>query len=100
MSGRSVFGLHMPGAHPRHSESAARHRRSGIKSGHGDAGAGAAAAIGAVAVRRITRPLRELNAMASKFSDGDLTARSAVTDPTETQTLAAPSSRRASAWTP
>ncbi|WAZ23106.1 HAMP domain-containing histidine kinase [Streptomyces cinnabarinus] len=48
----------------------------------------AAAAIGAVAARRITRPLRELNSMASKFSDGDLTARSPVTGPPETQTLA------------
>ncbi|MFK0106301.1 sensor histidine kinase [Streptomyces sp. NPDC091217] len=48
----------------------------------------AAAAIGAVAARRITRPLRELNSMASKFSDGDLTARSPVTGPAETQTLA------------
>lgn len=49
---------------------------------------GAAAAIGAVAARRITRPLRALNAMASRFSDGDLTARSPVTGPPETQTLA------------
>ncbi|MFJ3798435.1 sensor histidine kinase [Streptomyces sp. NPDC090088] len=48
----------------------------------------AAAAIGAVAARRITRPLRELNSMASKFSDGDLTARSPVTGPAETRTLA------------
>ncbi|MFF7469027.1 ATP-binding protein [Streptomyces sp. NPDC008092] len=48
----------------------------------------AAAAIGAVAARRITRPLRELNSMASRFSDGDLTARSPVTGPAETQTLA------------
>ncbi|NNN36963.1 HAMP domain-containing histidine kinase [Streptomyces sp. S3(2020)] len=48
----------------------------------------AAAAIGAFAARRITAPLRELNAMASKFSDGDLTARSPVTGPAETQTLA------------
>ncbi|MEU6373407.1 HAMP domain-containing sensor histidine kinase [Streptomyces sp. NPDC046909] len=48
----------------------------------------AAAAIGAIAARRITAPLRELNAMASKFSDGDLTARSPVTGPPETQTLA------------
>lgn len=48
----------------------------------------AAAAIGAYAARRITAPLRELNAMASKFSDGDLTARSPVTGPPETQTLA------------
>ncbi|MBW8816859.1 MAG: HAMP domain-containing histidine kinase, partial [Streptomyces sp.] len=48
----------------------------------------AAAAIGAYAARRITAPLRELNAMASKFGDGDLTARSPVTGPPETQTLA------------
>ncbi|MFD4502366.1 sensor histidine kinase [Streptomyces sp. NPDC058457] len=48
----------------------------------------AAAAIGAVAARRITRPLRELNSMASRFGDGDLTARSPVTGPAETQTLA------------
>ncbi|MDN3026393.1 HAMP domain-containing sensor histidine kinase [Streptomyces sp. S.PB5] len=48
----------------------------------------AAAAIGAFVARRITAPLRELNAMASKFSDGDLTARSPVTGPPETQTLA------------
>ncbi|GAA3800376.1 hypothetical protein GCM10022403_038340 [Streptomyces coacervatus] len=47
-----------------------------------------AALIGAVAARRITAPLRELNGMASKFSDGDLTARSPVTGPPETQTLA------------
>ncbi|MCX4763786.1 HAMP domain-containing histidine kinase [Streptomyces sp. NBC_01275] len=48
----------------------------------------AAAAIGAIAARRITAPLRALNSMASKFSDGDLTARSPVTGPQETQTLA------------
>ncbi|MFF7447360.1 MULTISPECIES: ATP-binding protein [unclassified Streptomyces] len=48
----------------------------------------AAAAIGAFAARRITAPLRELNAMASRFGDGDLTARSPVTGPPETQTLA------------
>ncbi|MGW0826665.1 HAMP domain-containing sensor histidine kinase [Streptomyces sp. NPDC002845] len=47
-----------------------------------------AALIGAVAARRLTRPLRQLNDMASKFSDGDLTARSPVTGPQETQTLA------------
>ncbi|MFG2023526.1 sensor histidine kinase [Streptomyces sp. NPDC048825] len=47
-----------------------------------------AAVIGAVVARRLTRPLRELNDMASKFSDGDLTARSPVTGPQETQTLA------------
>ncbi|KUL46818.1 sensor histidine kinase [Streptomyces regalis] len=49
---------------------------------------GVAAVIGAGAARRITRPLRQLNDMASKFSDGDLTARSPVTGPPETQTLA------------
>lgn len=38
--------------------------------------------------RRLTRPLRQLNDMASRFSDGDLTARSPVTGPQETQTLA------------
>ncbi|MER6955742.1 HAMP domain-containing sensor histidine kinase [Streptomyces sp. NPDC000618] len=48
----------------------------------------AAAAIGAVVARRITRPLRQLNDMATKFSDGDLTARTPVTGPPETQTLA------------
>lgn len=47
-----------------------------------------AAGIGAIAARRLTRPLRQLNDMASKFSDGDLTARSPVTGPQETQTLA------------
>ncbi|MEV1080521.1 HAMP domain-containing sensor histidine kinase [Streptomyces sp. NPDC050211] len=47
-----------------------------------------AAVIGAAAARRITRPLRQLNDMARKFSDGDLTARSTVTGPSETQTLA------------
>ncbi|MBR8642945.1 HAMP domain-containing histidine kinase [Streptomyces tuirus] len=49
---------------------------------------GVAAVIGVVAARRLTRPLRQLNDMASKFSDGDLTARSLVTGPPETQTLA------------
>ncbi|WP_371670091.1 HAMP domain-containing histidine kinase [Streptomyces sp. NBC_00289] len=47
-----------------------------------------AAGIGAVVARRLTRPLRQLNDMASRFSDGDLTARSPVTGPHETQTLA------------
>jgi two-component system OmpR family sensor kinase len=47
-----------------------------------------AAGLGAVAVRRLTRPLAELLAMASRLSDGDLTARAAVTGPSETQTLA------------
>ncbi|MEU9050450.1 MULTISPECIES: sensor histidine kinase [unclassified Streptomyces] len=49
---------------------------------------GVAAVIGVVVARRLTRPLRQLNDMASKFSDGDLTARSPVTGPQETQTLA------------
>ncbi|HSX96689.1 MAG TPA: HAMP domain-containing sensor histidine kinase [Streptomyces sp.] len=48
----------------------------------------AAAFIGVFAARRLTAPLRQLNEMASKMSDGDLTARSAVTGPQETQTLA------------
>jgi signal transduction histidine kinase len=47
-----------------------------------------AAALGAIVARRLTRPLRQLNDMASKFSDGDLSARSPVTGPSETQTLA------------
>lgn len=49
---------------------------------------GVAAGLGAIVARRLTRPLRQLNDMASKFSDGDLTARSPVTGPHETQTLA------------
>ncbi|MFF5358404.1 ATP-binding protein [Streptomyces scabiei] len=48
----------------------------------------AAAVIGVYAARRLTAPLRQLNEMASKMSDGDLTARSPVTGPQETQTLA------------
>ncbi|MFF8015927.1 ATP-binding protein [Streptomyces sp. NPDC007929] len=47
-----------------------------------------AAVIGAVVARRLTRPLRQLNDTASRFSDGDLAARSPVTGPRETQTLA------------
>ncbi|OAH16446.1 sensor histidine kinase [Streptomyces jeddahensis] len=47
-----------------------------------------AAGLGALAARRLTRPLRQLNEMASRFRDGDLTARSPVTGPQETQTLA------------
>ncbi|MEV5489697.1 HAMP domain-containing sensor histidine kinase [Streptomyces bobili] len=47
-----------------------------------------AALIGAVVARRLTAPLRQLNDMASKLSDGDLTARAPVTGPQETQTLA------------
>lgn len=46
------------------------------------------AAVGAVAVRLLTRPLGELQTMAGRLSDGDLAARSAVTGPPETQTLA------------
>jgi signal transduction histidine kinase len=60
----------------------------GFRAGLAVAVLGAAVAIGSFAARRITAPLRQLNEMASKFSDGDLTARSAVTGPTETQTLA------------
>jgi signal transduction histidine kinase len=47
-----------------------------------------AALLGVAVARRLTRPLRQLNDMASRFSDGDLTARSPVTGPPETQTLA------------
>ena len=60
----------------------------GFRAGLAVAVLAAAAAIGSFAARRITAPLRQLNDMASKFSDGDLTARSEVTGPTETQTLA------------
>jgi len=47
-----------------------------------------AAGLGALVARRLTRPLRQLNDMAAKFRDGDLTARSPVTGPPETRTLA------------
>ncbi|MFJ8140566.1 ATP-binding protein [Streptomyces sp. NPDC096013] len=47
-----------------------------------------AAGLGALVARRLTRPLRQLNDMASRFSDGDLTARTPVAGPHETQTLA------------
>ncbi|WP_037676889.1 HAMP domain-containing sensor histidine kinase [Streptomyces griseus] len=60
----------------------------GFRAGLAVAVLGVAALIGAVVARRLTRPLRQLNDMASKFSDGDLTARSPVTGPQETQTLA------------
>jgi signal transduction histidine kinase len=60
----------------------------GFRAGLAMAVLAVAAVIGAAAARRITRPLRQLNDMASKFSDGDLTARSPVTGPPETQTLA------------
>jgi two-component system, OmpR family, sensor kinase len=46
------------------------------------------AGIGALAVRLLTRPLGQLQTMAGRLSAGDLTARSAVTGPPETQTLA------------
>ncbi|WP_314617792.1 sensor histidine kinase [Streptomyces stackebrandtii] len=47
-----------------------------------------AAGLGAVVARLLTKPLRQLNDMASRFGDGDLTARSPVTGPRETRTLA------------
>lgn len=47
-----------------------------------------AAGLGAIVARLLTRPLRQLNDMASRFRDGDLTARSPVTGPRETRTLA------------
>ncbi|MEV4430601.1 HAMP domain-containing sensor histidine kinase [Streptomyces sp. NPDC049602] len=47
-----------------------------------------AAGLGAIVARLLTKPLRQLNDMASRFGDGDLTARSPVTGPRETQTLA------------
>ncbi len=47
-----------------------------------------AAVLGAVAVRRLTRPLRDLHAMAGRLGDGDLTARTPVTGPPEMRTLA------------
>lgn len=60
----------------------------GFRAGLAVAVIGVAAAVGAVVARRLTRPLRQLNEMATKFSDGDLTARSPETGPQETQTLA------------
>ncbi|MFE6905809.1 sensor histidine kinase [Streptomyces erythrochromogenes] len=60
----------------------------GFRAGLAVAVLGVAALIGAVAARRLTRPLRQLNDMASRFSDGDLTARSPVEGPQETRTLA------------
>ncbi|MGA5816769.1 sensor histidine kinase [Kitasatospora sp. NPDC094028] len=47
-----------------------------------------AAGLGAIVARLLTKPLRLLNDMASRFGDGDLTARSPVTGPQETRTLA------------
>ena len=60
----------------------------GFRAGLGVAVLIVAAMIGAVVARRLTRPLRQLNDTASRFSDGDLAARSPVTGPRETQTLA------------
>ncbi|WP_329327709.1 HAMP domain-containing sensor histidine kinase [Streptomyces luteogriseus] len=60
----------------------------GFRAGLGVAVLIVAAVIGAVVARRLTRPLRQLNDTASRFSDGDLAARSPVTGPRETQTLA------------
>ncbi|MFF3847023.1 sensor histidine kinase [Streptomyces sp. NPDC002328] len=60
----------------------------GFRAGLAVAVLGVAALLGAVVARRLTAPLRQLNDMASKLSDGDLTARSPVTGPQETQTLA------------
>ncbi|ONI83580.1 two-component sensor histidine kinase [Saccharothrix sp. ALI-22-I] len=47
-----------------------------------------AAVVGVLLARRLTRPLRELNSMAGRLRDGDLTARVAETGPPETRTLA------------
>lgn len=46
------------------------------------------AGLGALAVRLLTKPLGDLQTMAGRLSDGDLAARTAVTGPPETQTLA------------
>ncbi|WP_158849792.1 sensor histidine kinase [Saccharothrix deserti] len=48
----------------------------------------AAAVVGVLLARRLTRPLRELNRMAARLRDGDLGARVAETGPPETRTLA------------
>ncbi|MFJ8959201.1 sensor histidine kinase [Lentzea sp. NPDC102401] len=47
-----------------------------------------AAFLGLWLARRVTRPLRELNAMAGRLRDGDLSARAEETGPPETRTLA------------
>ncbi|MET8758883.1 ATP-binding protein [Lentzea sp. NPDC004782] len=47
-----------------------------------------AALLGLWLARRVTRPLRELNGMAARLRDGDLTARAEETGPPETRTLA------------
>ncbi|MFD8494709.1 ATP-binding protein [Amycolatopsis sp. NPDC059657] len=48
----------------------------------------AAAILGALLARRLTRPFRELNRMARQLRDGDLSARAQESGPTETRTLA------------
>jgi signal transduction histidine kinase len=48
----------------------------------------AAAILGLLLARRLTRPFRELNRMARRLRDGDLGARAAESGPTETRTLA------------
>ncbi|MEV0219972.1 HAMP domain-containing sensor histidine kinase [Streptomyces sp. NPDC050704] len=60
----------------------------GFRAGLAAAVLAAAAGLGVLVARRLTRPLRQLNDMATRFSDGDLTARSPVTGPHETQQLA------------
>lgn len=47
-----------------------------------------AAFLGAFFARRLTRPFRELNRMAGRLRDGDLTARAEEAGPVETRTLA------------
>lgn len=48
----------------------------------------AAAILGVLLARRLTRPFRELNRMARRLRDGDLSARAPESGPTETRTLA------------
>ncbi|QOV36736.1 HAMP domain-containing histidine kinase [Streptomyces ferrugineus] len=60
----------------------------GFRAGLAVAVLSVAAVVGAGVARRLTRPWRQLNDTASRFSDGDLSARSPVTGPQETQTLA------------
>ncbi|MEV5721592.1 HAMP domain-containing sensor histidine kinase [Amycolatopsis mediterranei] len=47
-----------------------------------------AAFLGAFFARRLTRPFRELNQMAGRLRDGELTARAEEAGPVETRTLA------------
>ncbi|MCX4907611.1 HAMP domain-containing sensor histidine kinase [Streptomyces sp. NBC_00878] len=60
----------------------------GFRAGLAVAVLAAAAGLGALVARHLTRPLHQLNDMATRFSNGDLTARSPVTGPHETQQLA------------